>query len=205
MSSKKLADDKPTTEQATRDSKPAGTVDPAKLRLTQDFGALAGVKKHITVIQVRKPGPQDFFRVHPKPDYSLQTALLEFKDDREVYLVDPELWPALPGELTPKVLYLTLTRQGVLRLWPIKLPDEDGKLDDWNQSALEIAELAKQDWVRMSSNRSAGMYDSFIAQGDLPEPEWPELSFSELLNIAFKGKFIQDPDHPALRRLRGEV
>ena len=119
-------------------------------------------------------------------------------------LLTPPLWNDLPGELIPKVLYLTINRQGVIRLWPIRLPDEDGKLDDWNQSALESAEIAKNVWVRVSSNRSAGMYETFEATGDLAEPEWPDLSFREILEIAFRGKYIKDWDHPALRRLRGD-
>lgn len=178
--------------------------DPSHLRLSQNFAESGGVKKRITVIQVRKPGKQDFIRVHPDPDYCLQTALLEFKDDGEVYLVDPSLWIDLPGELVPKVLYLTINRQGVIRLWPIRLPGEDGKLDDWNQSALESVKFAKKGWVRVSSNRSAGMYETFEATGDLAEPEWPDLTFSEILEIAFRGKYIKDWDHPALRRLRGD-
>jgi hypothetical protein len=180
------------------------TFEPSRLRLTQNFCATVGVKKRHTIIQVRKPGKQDFIRVHPDPDYCLQTAILEFKDEGEVYLVDPALWGELPGELIPKVLYLTLNRQGVPRLWPIRLPDEDGKLDDWNQSALEAAAIAKRTWVRVSSNRSAGMYETFEATGDLPEPEWPDLTFSEILEIAFRDRYIKDWDHPALRRLRGE-
>jgi hypothetical protein len=36
------------------------------LRLPQDFINTAGVKKELTSIPVRKPGPQDFFRVHPR-------------------------------------------------------------------------------------------------------------------------------------------
>jgi hypothetical protein len=178
--------------------------DPSHLRLSQNFNATFGVKKRLTIIQVRKPGKQDFIRVHPEPDYFLQTALLEFKDEGEVYLVDPPLWPDLSGELIPKVICLTINRQGVIRLRPIRLPDEDGKLDDWNQSALEAADIAKKSWVRVSSNRGAGMYETFEAKGDFAEPEWPALPFSGILEIAFRGKYIKDWDHPALRRLRGD-
>lgn len=178
--------------------------DPANLRLTQNFSTAGAVKKRITVIQVRKPGRQEFIRVHLDPAYCVQTALLEFKDEGEVYLVDPSFWPELPGELIAKVLYLTINRQGVPRLWPVRLPDEEGKLDDWNQSALQAAEIAKKSWVRVSSNRAAGMYETFESAADLEDPEWPDLSFKEILEIAFRGKFIDDWNHPALRRLRGE-
>jgi len=178
--------------------------DPARLRLTQDFSKLIGVKKMLTVIQVRKPGKQEFVRVHPDPDFCIETAVLEFKEENETYLVDPSLWNDLPGELIPKVLYTTLNRQGVLRLWPIRLPDEEGKLDDWNQSALESASIAKKAWVRVSSNRAAGMYETFQATGNHDEPEWPDISFTEILKIAFKNQYIDNWNHPALLKLRGE-
>lgn len=179
--------------------------DPSKLRLSQNFGESAGVKKLVTTIPVRKPNKQDFIRVHADPAYRLETAVLEFKEERETYLVAPELWPELPGELTPKVLFTAINRQKVLFVWPIRLPGEDGRHDEWNASALEAAQMAQMDWIRISANMSLGAYEIYQATGDLPEPEWPEMNFSKILETAFKGRFITDLDHPALRRLRGEV
>jgi hypothetical protein len=178
--------------------------DPQRLRLSQNFAGSVGVKKRTTVVQVRKPGKQEFIRVHPSRDYCVETAILEFKEEGETYLVDPSIWNDLPGELIPKIIYTTINRQGVVRLWPIRLPDEEGKLDDWNQSALESADIAKTAWIRVSSNRSAGMYETFEASGNLSEPQWPDLTFTEILKIAFKDKYIDRWDHPALIKLRGE-
>jgi hypothetical protein len=48
-----------------------------------------------------------------------------------------------------------------------------------------------------------GAYDVFEGSNDLPEPSWPEVSFKEILRIAFKDNYIETPDHPVLRRLRG--
>jgi hypothetical protein len=45
----------------------------------------------------------------------------------------------------------------------------------------------------------------FDACGDLPDPEWPNTPFRELLRVAFKDRFIDNLDHPVLRKLRGEV
>jgi hypothetical protein len=39
----------------------------------------------------------------------------------------------------------------------------------------------------------------------LPPPTWPELSFGELLKIAFKSRYIDTLDHPVLLKLRGET
>jgi hypothetical protein len=179
--------------------------DPAQLRLSQDFAKLTGVKKLVTTIPVRKPNKQDFIRVHPDAAYCLETAVLEFKEDRETYLVAPELWPELPDELIPKALFTAINRQKVLFIWPIRLPGEDGRHDEWSSSALDAASRGKIDWIRVSSNMSLGAYEVSQATGDLPDPEWPEIDFPKILEIAFKGRFITDMEHPALRRLRGEL
>ena len=143
--------------------------------------------------------------MHPDAAYRLETALLEVKEANETYLVDPSLWGELAGEITPKVLFTTITQQKVLSLWPVRLPGIDGRLDDWNRSALEAAERARSVWLKLVSNRSLGAYEIYEAAGNLSEPEWPELSFQELLEIAFKDHFIRSMDHPEVRRLRGEI
>ena len=190
---------------ADSDSLAEGNLDVESLRLSQDFAANIGVKKSILRVPVRKPDRQWFIQVHPDPDYSLQTAVIEVQEDRETYLVDRSLWSELPGEIIPKVLLTGINRQGNLFLWPIRLPGEDGRHDEWNASALEAAEKAQGNWVRVVANMDLGAYDVYEATGNLLDPEWPDIGFQELLEVAFKQRFIQDGEHPVLRRLRGDV
>jgi hypothetical protein len=180
--------------------------DPASLRLSHDFAAL-GVKKALLTVPVRKPDKSWWVRVHTSNDYALQTAVIELKEERETYLVVPGLWPALAAEATfsPRALFTAVNRQGVLFLWPIRLPGADGKADAWSQSALEAAQKARKGWVRVAANLSLGAYDVWEAPGELGEPAWPDEPFRELLATAFKGKLIDSRDHPVLRRLRGEA
>jgi hypothetical protein len=98
-----------------------------------------------------------------------------------------------------------INRQGVLFLWPIRLPGADGRLDEWSRTALEAADRASRGWVRVAANMSLGAYDVYEAAGQLGEPEWPTEPFKELLRVGFKGRLIDTLDHPVLRRLRGEV
>jgi hypothetical protein len=176
-----------------------------KLRLSQNYSELAEVKKAIITIQVRKPNRQEFIRVHPGEEWRFETAVLELKEEREIYLLDLPLWSEFSNDITPKILFTTITRQNVLALWPVRLPSEDGRLDQWSQSALLAAEIAETRWIRVASNMSLGAYEVFTAQMDLPDPEWPEVSFQEILKIAFKDKIIQSIDHPVIQRLRGCV
>jgi hypothetical protein len=180
--------------------------DPARFRLSQHNLAAGSVKKQLTVIPVRKPSKEQFVRTHPDPAFRIETLVLELKDDREIYLVEPVLWSALDGESTvsPRLLITSQTKQGTIFLWPIRLPGADGRLDDWNRSALEAATLAAKTWVRVQSNMALGAYDVFTATGNWDEPEWDLPSFGEVLKIAFKDRLINGLDHPVLRRLRGE-
>lgn len=173
------------------------------LRLSQDFAATIGVKKALTTIPVRKPDRQWFMRVRPGVEHRLETAVLELKEDNETYLIAPNLRAELPGEIVAKMLLTAVTRQGNVFLWPIRMPDEMGKLDEWNRSALEAAKLAEKQWIRIVANRALGAYETYVATGDLPEPEWPEKSFQELIRIAFRDRYIDALDHPVVKRLRG--
>src|SRR6516225_1973455 len=88
--------------------------DPEALRLSQDFAATTGVKKILNVVPVRKPNRQDFVRVHASPDYRLNTAVIELREDRELFLLAPAMRNELGTEMTPVTLFTAMTRQGVL-------------------------------------------------------------------------------------------
>ena len=48
-----------------------------------------------------------------------------------------------------------------------------------------------------------GAYEIFEAEGSIPDPIWPELSFDAILRIAFKDRVVRSLDHPVVKRLRG--
>lgn len=176
-------------------------------RLSQAFDDHAGGEKLLNIIPVRKPSKEPFFRTHPDTSYRFQAVVLELKERGETYLVKPTLLPELQGEstLASKILVPAITRQGALLLWPIKLPGPDGSLDHWNQSAMEAAEEARTNWVRMIANRYVGAYDIVIATNYNDTPTWPNKTVEELVSIAFKGRMITALDHPVIRALRGEA
>jgi hypothetical protein len=185
----------------------ADPFDLSRLRLSQDFVAAAGVKKILNTVPVRKPSKEWFIQTHPDTGYRFQTCVVELKEDSETYLVDSSLWHELASESTfsPRALITTMNRQGVLFLWPIRLPGADGRLDEWSRSAMEAATHATGNWVRVQANMSLGAYEIYEAAGQWATPEWPDMSFQDLFQIAFKDKFITAHDHPVLKRLRGEA
>lgn len=145
-------------------------------------------------------------RVHPDANYRLSpAAIIELKDDREVYLVTPAIAPDLVGELVPATIYTAINRQGVVHLWPVRLPGPDGKHNAWHRSAETAVDVAMHRWVQLAANMSLGAYEAFEASANIPEPTWPDLSFAELLKIAFQDRLVDRPDHPVILKLLGAM
>ena len=197
-----MPDMQPTTEQQASTPDP---FNPTNLRLSQSFVETAGVKKLLTTIPVRKPSPQDFVRVHPDPAYRENFPIIDLKDDREEYIVVADLVPLLIGEFVTKTLFTAINRQGTVFFWPVRLPSPDGKNLDWWRSSREAAELAMKSWIRVRANMNLGAYDIFEAESVIPDPEWPQLGFWELIKIAFRDHLVDRIDHPVIKRLRGQV
>jgi hypothetical protein len=190
----------------------AAAADPFDLEalgLPQDFEMAGAVKKILNTLPVRKPTRQEFVRVHPT--IRGVVALIEDKSDRTEYIVSGKpfiksLNEALPGEIISKVLYLTVNRQGVCFLWPVRLPDPHGRAEsDWTRSLREAASMAEGVWLRVASNRSLGAYEMFMAPKISTEPAWPDITdWKELLRTAFRARLITDFNHPLIRALTGE-
>ena len=180
--------------------------DPASLRLSQAISAGSGVEKLLLVMPVQKPPRQAFVRVHSDPDFRLPIALLELKDERETYVVVPDVAVQIPSEVKHVDLRVSVTQQGIPFLWPVPLPPNDRTENSWSMTARTAAERAEQVWVRMVANMSAQSYDVHVASSIAAEPVWPTKSMAELLEIAFRnGKLIDSLDHPVVQRLLGLV
>jgi hypothetical protein len=166
---------------------------------------MPGLIEHLAHVPVRKPNKQEFFRAHPDPAMSMATSVFLDTEERETYIAMPDIRPLLADLLKPVLLAACITRQKVLLLWPIALPDTTGSGGNraWGETARQAAELAKKHWVRIHADMAYGGYRIVQAAGELSEPEWPDKSLSELLGVAFKDRLITSADHPVVRKLRG--
>jgi hypothetical protein len=177
--------------------------DIASLRLNPSFIEASGVKKLVTTVPVRKPSKQEFIRVRPEPYFRENFAIIDLKEDREEYLVRPEIMQELTGEIVFKTVFTAINRQGVTLLWPVRLPAPDDRKAEWPRSEREAAELAMTQWVRTRANMSLGAYEHAVAESKMADPIWPKLSYQELVRIAFRDRMVTNIDHPVVRRLRG--
>jgi len=180
-----------------------------QFRLPQDYNQLQAVVDY-TVIPLRKPKKQHWFRVHP--ELKLEgVAFLELEQESgapELFMVHGSLVAALtdvPG-LTRRSLRLCASRPNNSPfVWPIKLPTNSGaKHDDWGRSALATAKLAETKWVRMNADMHLSAYKSFTAEAGWAEPVWPQLELIDILRRSIGENHIIDSlDHAVIRQLRG--
>jgi hypothetical protein len=173
------------------------------LRLSPGAAAVSGTTEVLSHVPLRKPNRHEFFRTRVEPEMWFDTGIFEDKEEREVFFVTPAMREALVGEIRPVILVPTITRQGVLLLWPLKLPVEGMRHNSWSETAREAAELAKTKWIRLAPDMGLGGNRIYVAEGELSEPQWPDKPLNEIMQIAFRDRVVDSENHPVVRRLRG--
>lgn len=181
----------------------ANNIDIDSLRLTSTLSDELMGEEMKSPIEVRKPGKQTFFRIHPDTAYKLDTALLWVEDETRWFLPLPIMMQHLGDELTIVRIVTCIDLHGDIFLWPVKLPSSEGRSSNWHLSALAAVEQATTRWTRLAADMRRQRYRVFFGGSDLPEPEWPEQTFGEMVNEAFAEYQITTPNHPMVKKLRG--
>jgi hypothetical protein len=176
------------------------------LRLPVDFTNV-GVKKILNKIPVRRPHKQWFFRTHPTMVY--QAYLIELEEVNETYLVLPHVAQILGSDVAPKELRLGVTRQGNPFFWPIRVPGPDGRIDDWNDAAMQYSHDAITKWISLKPNLQLGTYTAVEAEEKWPEPDWGAITQGKsleelLLDIAFRNRVVDSMEHTVALQLLGK-
>ena len=213
-----LANGEKSESKGTQDSVNAGgnkakqhkkpKIDLERVRAKADQLINLGVATEYTVIPIRNPKPDEFFRCMPEKNYSMDTNILSLKTDNEWYLIDPDILHQIQLESQLKVmtLYVCVTMNSTPFVTCIPQPNELGQINSWHESGHRTMEEAKQFWVRRQADRSNGGYIITKAMNaKLPDPKWPEMTLSEIVDRAFDKFYIDNMDHPVLQRLRGEM
>jgi hypothetical protein len=189
---------------------PINVFDFAAIRLPPDFEREAGVRKQLTLVPVRKPRRQEWFRAHPDPECRARVATIAFKENEEAreetFLVAPAVALTLGDEITYTTLYLCINRQGHVFLWPCRDPKaEDRRGDIAATTRIEAAEAAMTRYVRVQWKSPA--YEMSFRDETIVDaaPLWPDKPFAELVELAFfkSGMYIADPNHQVIKILQG--
>ncbi|MDC0971293.1 hypothetical protein OAS27_04600 [Alphaproteobacteria bacterium] len=181
--------------------------DPSRFAMPSTGAEEFGTRKIRSVIPVNKPGKMEWVYVLDDEDFLIPgAALLDLKDGGRMYLVVPEIAAQLDDDVRLYTLAPAVTKQDKLFLWPCPIIRPGETPIPWHVTHIAAFDSAKTGWIRMKSNRACGFYDILEPKSAMPEPEWPEMSFSDMLKVAFNDDHIVDrDDHPALRRLLGEM
>ena len=177
------------------------------LRVDQNYGSGLKTLRPFTQCTIRKPRPHEWFRV--SRDLVFETMLFEHKEEMsaEWYLpIGPVVQAELEGShLRPVRIHVWINRKGVLHIWVVKLPDREGKTNDWDTSSAEACVIAQDHWTMIEN--TGGGWQAITAENDqLPDPEWPPHTMNQILRVAFKGgRVVEDLNHPLFDRLRGRV
>ncbi len=177
--------------------------DIAKLKINPN-SSNSNTRKILTNVPIRKPNKLTFNRTHPDENFRGDFGIVESPDDKKTYLVSPDVAAEI-SDVGKVRLTTTIDRQGNIFLWPLKIPNPEGRNENWSESALEAAELAQTKWIRIRANLSAGQYEIFEAEATIPEPEFPDKSFAELLELAFCDRVILNKNHPVIQKILGKL
>jgi len=182
-------------------------IDLERVRARADQSIDLGVTTEYTMIPVRNPRPDEFFMCMADEKYSMDTHILSLKTENEWYMIDPDILSQiqLESQLQVRTLYVCVTMNSTPFVTCIPQPDEMGKINPWHQSGHITMEEAKQCWVRRQADKANGGYVITKAiNAKLPDPKWPTMTLSEIIDRAFDKYYIYDFQDPVLQRLRGE-
>jgi hypothetical protein len=177
----------------------------ASIRLAPDFVETAGTKKMVTTVPIKEmPGKQDWIRTHWDPAYTVTpVAFVKLEEERELYGIAPHIAAGLPEyEYYKAHLILAITRQGTPFFWAAKISTGSQGLS-WYNSRLVAIEQTQKQWCRVVPNIQASGYDLIVTRGNIPDPQWPDMPMEDLLQIAFKNKYVDREDHPLFDKLWG--
>ena len=155
----------------------------------------------------RKPRKNEFVQRHPDPSWTASLGTLDIGMDG-LFVVKPDLVSSLIEHgLTHRKVYSLINRDGDMFFAPYKIPDRDGNLDKWNQSAHRILseDWTTNTWFKVMSQKKSGKYIARRAlKDDIPAPDWPDQkTFMEYLLDSVRDRFIDSMEHSVVKALLG--
>jgi len=204
------ADSIPVEEaiEVTQAGKPLGLLS----RLAKPQNMMAASIENLTRVSTSKPKKDIYFRVNP--EYFVDLISLVDKDGMEstTYVIASDVLEqaiseeAIVSMLSNRRYYLYVTQGGSYGLWGVTFPMDEGQdMNSWAESALTVINRAKSEWLRHFAKRGDGGYRIIAALKDLGEPKWPDEGWEEIVELAFKGKIIDNINHPIFEKLRGNL
>ena len=183
------------------------TFDLGEIRIPQRFDEALRATQRPVRIDLRKPNRDEWFRVHPDPEHTPGLMFYKFGAAgpyQGVYAVHPRATQLVPKPVTGWIA-TAVNSFGVPFAWPLLWPPYERQPNCWHESAMRAAQTAGTAWTQMRGVGGDVGYEIETIESER-EPQWPELSPDEFLELALAhGRLIDGPDHPVVRALRGPL
>ncbi len=172
--------------------------------ISQDFGRQRPAQIFHTPVAVRQPLPQEIFRYHSDPKYTVTLPLLYWQEHREYYFVAPEFQEQFSVDMQPIRLHTCINRRNQIILIPLRVSDRRGRQDHWLVAMNQALAIACEQWIRLVRQPGKNNFQA-RTMGFKDPPEWPQqMDMEKIVNLAFLEDFYIDSlDHPAVEALLG--
>jgi hypothetical protein len=161
--------------------------------------AAFGIEEAPVVLQVKfqRPSNQEWVRCHAEPGRIGYFDCVRDRRANKLYAVHPAVRPLVRSQARPYRVLQAITTDRELYLWPAPaavVMESDLTHHNAQQQALT-------GWVRVEWD--GGGFRAVSPKADLGAPQWPDLSFMEILKLGLAGRLIDREDHPLVKRLLG--
>ena len=167
----------------------------------------------LTISVGKQPSPKNiFYRTHKTFRPIVPIVPEEVGMDKNFIAVMPHMVEPLASMgiwAVDHTLYFTVTKDGGLRIIPVRGPNEEGQQNEWDRTK-EIALVQAMDaWCRMYTDMANKNFMNFPAPKDTNdtygEPKWPDIKPAKIMRMAFKdkGRLIESADHILVRKWAG--
>jgi hypothetical protein len=164
----------------------------------------------LTISVGKQPTPKNiFYRTHKTFRPIVPIVPEEVGMDKHFIAVMPIMVEALASMgiwAVDHTLYLTVTKDGGLRIIPVRGPNEEGQQNDWDRTKEMALIQATDNWFRMYTDMANKAFMNFPAPKDMyGEPKWPDIKPAKIMRMAFKdqGRLIDSIDHILVRKWAG--
>ena len=174
---------------------------------------IAGVETVLNPLRIWRPSDVgDWFRVHPdeetywSPELCFVTVPIKGIKKGVLHLIDEDIALAYLHSRQIMRRRLVLASKPYDAFFLCIIPSRN--LDNaWNKTALDGVERAKTTWVKVFSRSDEGLDEYFTERSRdadvFADPQWPQRTLDELLELTFRSTNIDTDKHPGLLRLIG--
>ena len=160
----------------------------------------------VTLSVGKRSDKNEFFRTHREFRPIVPMVDLEVGMDKHFFAVTSDMVGPLSAigiTVSDRMLYLTITPRGALRVVPVRQANADGEQNEYDRTK-EIGLIqAIDEWVRLYHDGENRCYKVLPAPaGRYGEPLWPDLKPAKIFKIAFrdKGRLIDSTEHALFKK-----